>query len=144
MFARLNSEYSVAVRAVACRCISAISGARLRSIVNMVLQRLRACRGNIQLREYAIVQKSVAGFQFSFHGKDADVSIYYFNELSQLALKVDRGVLRAEICSSLKYVLTHTHTRSYTFAFVGQQRPAADFAYRIIYEVQHVQMCVCV
>jgi hypothetical protein len=66
----------------------------LSDLVNIVLQRLRACRGNVRLREYALVQKAVAGFAFSFRADKFDVTTYYLSEISQLAPKIERGVLR--------------------------------------------------
>lgn len=105
---RLHFENSPAIQHAATQCLSMLSSHMLGSILPRFNERLAAARKDNELREYANYHKAISGLQFSIETESRFlVIVKYLEDLLPLLKKCERGVLRAEICTSLTRIFEH-------------------------------------
>eukprot|EP00658_Telonema_sp_P-2_P006252 TRINITY_DN12391_c0_g2_i1.p1 TRINITY_DN12391_c0_g2~~TRINITY_DN12391_c0_g2_i1.p1 ORF type:complete len:184 (-),score=52.85 TRINITY_DN12391_c0_g2_i1:137-688(-) len=97
--------HSVPVQIRASQCLGLLSSAHLPSICNQLFQRLVSIKDDKQIREYAPFQRAVGYLKFGFATPElTDTTLEYLSNLHQVMARMDRGVLRAEICNSLRLI----------------------------------------
>eukprot|EP00474_Spongospora_subterranea_P010466 CRZ10924.1 hypothetical protein [Spongospora subterranea] len=102
-FSRLSLGFSLPVQSAAGRCLSALSKLFLGEIISVLLMEMKKNSSDAQAREFVIVQRAVGDMDFCID--KLQLTVKYLEELASICTKTDRGVLRAEICMSLKKIM---------------------------------------
>jgi len=107
-FANLHHTRSGAVRFMAGECLGVLSKCFLSSVLHLFTEKCKNIKKEKEEREFAGYQKAIHVLDFGVGTREQiDVTIGYLNDLVKLMKKVERGVLRQEICSSLKAVFSN-------------------------------------
>ncbi|SPQ98412.1 unnamed protein product (mitochondrion) [Plasmodiophora brassicae] len=101
-FSRLSLSSSPSVQFASCRALGALSRMFFDDVIDGILSRMKRCKSDLQAREFVIVQRAVGELHFCLD--NIACTNRYLEELVLISAKIDRGVLRAEICLSLKKV----------------------------------------
>jgi hypothetical protein len=101
---RLTMENSPAIRNASALCLSILSlkAEFLSIIVNQFLTAMDSSKSDDEEREYASYQRAISDLAFGFGNDRIEITMEYLFKLSIKMKKVERGVLRQEICYSLK------------------------------------------
>lgn len=104
-FSRLHLSFSGAIRRVAGMCLGFLSKHFLQMIASMFLNSLAAIKKDADAREYVTYQKALSLLDFGFRaGDQVNATVAYFSGLAAQMKKIDRGVLRMEVCESLRQI----------------------------------------
>ena len=105
-FGRLGLGHPVAVRHAASLCVGLLSTAQLSAAVDHFLAGLAKLSTDREQREWVPYQRAVGMLELSTHSAEQAAStLRYLEALAAAMPGTDRGVLRAEICSSLASAL---------------------------------------
>jgi hypothetical protein len=103
---KLASDNSAAIRNAAALCLSVLSlkSEFLSNIINQILSVMDIVASEEEEREFVSYQRAISDFAFGFGKERIDVTLEYLSKLFIKMKKIERGVLRQEICSSLKEI----------------------------------------
>ncbi len=144
-FNHLAHTNSVAVQYAAAQCLAALSVGSLPKVVTLFMQKAESVKNNdADSRLYTSYQRAVQYFDFSFATpRDVDATVDYLISLLALMKRSERGVLRAEICGSVRTILRRlldrrNEKRWYEFQAFQKRNVKVDVlwsVYRQIYEL---------
>ena len=144
-FEHIHVSSATAVRHVASECVGLLSRAHLKAALELFLVRMKKLANDRDEREYVPYQRATRLLELSMHSAEqASSSLLYLKELGAMMARTSRGVLRAEICSSLLESLARLMTPSESLrrqewheycTSAGTQSAARDWwgAYQAVY-----------
>lgn len=110
---QLHHTQNVAIRTAASECLGVLTNWFLEPVVDIFIRGLEDIDDS-NMREYATIQAAVSNLEFGVETPtQAAKTIEYLQSLHECMKSFDRGVLRKEVCESLKAifckVLKHTN-----------------------------------
>jgi hypothetical protein len=106
-FNHLQHSYSAGVRHAAAQSLGVLSHVYLQQISQCFIEKFSACKNDNQRREFASFQRAVGYIEFGVSSPmQTQITTSYLQELYKEMKKIDRGVLRQEICISLAAIFT--------------------------------------